>query len=120
MRELRCRGASPVGDFRCPGCGWGAAVAEMFPLERLRLPPSLHQCLGTTNLIESPQGGVAQHTGNVTCWRDQDMALRSVASAWLRTEKSFRKVSGVKDLWTLAVALGREETLAAAPPAKIA
>jgi hypothetical protein len=28
-------------------------MAEMFTLQRLRLPPSLYKCLATTNLIES-------------------------------------------------------------------
>jgi putative transposase len=33
-------------------------MAEMFTLQRLKLPPSLYKCLGTTNVIESPQSGV--------------------------------------------------------------
>jgi len=32
-------------------------MAEMFTLQRLKLPPSLYKCLATTNLIESPQSG---------------------------------------------------------------
>lgn len=32
-------------------------MAEMFTVQRLRLPPSLYKCLGTTNVIESPQSG---------------------------------------------------------------
>jgi hypothetical protein len=28
-------------------------LPEMFTLQRLRLPPSLHKCLATTNLIEN-------------------------------------------------------------------
>lgn len=83
-------------------------MAEMFTLQRLKLPPSLYKCLATTNLIESPQGGVARRTGNVTRWRDQDMAERWVASAWLLTEKHFRKIDGHKDLWALATILGRQ------------
>ena len=83
-------------------------MAEMFTLQRLKLPPSLFKCLATTNVIESPQGGVARRTGNVTRWRDQDMAERWVASAWLLTEKHFRKIDGHKDLWALATILGRE------------
>ena len=83
-------------------------MAEMFTLQRLKLPPSLYKCLATTNVIESPQGGVARRTGNVTRWRDQDMAERWVASAWLLTEKHFRKIDGHKDLWALATILGRQ------------
>ena len=85
-------------------------MAEMFTVQRLQLPPSLYKCLGTTNVIESPQSGVHKRTHNVTRWRTADMVERWVASAWLLTEKHFRKVIGHRDLWTLAVALGREKT----------
>jgi transposase-like protein len=83
-------------------------LAEMFTVQRLQLPPSLYKCLGTTNVIESPQSGVHKRTHNVTRWRDAGLVERWVASAWLLTEKHFRKVIGHRDLWTLTVALGRE------------
>jgi putative transposase len=83
-------------------------MAEMFTIQRLQLPPSLYKCLGTSNVIESPQSGVQKRTHNVTRWRDADMVERWVASAWLVTEKHFRKVIGHRDLWALAVVLGRE------------
>jgi transposase-like protein len=83
-------------------------LTEMFTVQRLQLPPSLYKCLGTTNVIESPQSGVQKRTHNVTRWRDADMVERWVASAWLITEKHFRKVVGHRDLWALAVVLGRE------------
>src|SRR4051794_535719 len=92
-------------------------LAEMFTLQRLQIPPSLHKCLATTNIIESPQGGVQKRTGNVTRWRDADMAQRWVASAWMLTERHFRRIDGHKDLWSLAAILGRE-TKADKPPAK--
>jgi putative transposase len=85
-------------------------MAEMFTIQRLQLPPTLYKCLGTTNVIESPQSGVQKRTDNVTRWRDADMVERWVASAWLLTEKHFRKVIGHDHLWTLAVHLGREQT----------
>lgn len=84
-------------------------MAEMFTVQRLQLPPSLYKCLGTTNVIESPQSGVQKRTHNVTRWRDAAMVERWVASAWLLTEKHFRKVIGHRDLWALAVVLGREQ-----------
>jgi transposase-like protein len=84
-------------------------IAEMFTIQRMKLPPSLYKCLGTTNVIESPQGGVQKRTHNVTRWRTSEMVERWVASAWLLTEKHFRKVVGHKDFWTLSVILGREE-----------
>jgi len=37
------------------------------------------------------------------------MVHRWVASAWLLTEKHFRKVCGWKDFWALSVILGREQ-----------
>lgn len=84
-------------------------LAEMFTLQRLKLPPSLYKCLGTTNVIESPQSGVQKRTSNVTRWRTAEMVQRWVASAWLLTEKHFRKVTGHKDFWALSVILGREQ-----------
>jgi transposase-like protein len=83
-------------------------MTEMFTVQRLQLPPSLYKCLGTTNVIESPQSGVQKRTHNVTRWRTSDMVERWVAAAWLLTEKHFRKVIGHRDLWALAIVLGRE------------
>ena len=83
-------------------------MAEMFTLQRLQIPVSLHTCLATTNIIESPHSGVRQRTDNVTRWRDAEMVQRWAASAWLLTEKHFRRVIGHGDLWALAAILGRE------------
>lgn len=83
-------------------------MKEMFTLQRLKIPESLHKCLATTNIIESPQGGVERRTHNVTRWRDADMVQRWVASAWVLTEKHFRRIDGHGDLWALAAILGRE------------
>ena len=83
-------------------------LKEMFTLQRLRIPESLHKCLATTNVIESPQSGVDRRTHNVTRWRDADMVQRWVASAWLLTEKHFRRIDGQANLWALASILGRE------------
>ena len=84
-------------------------LEETFTINRLGLPPSLHRCLATSNLIESPQSGVRKRTGNVSRWRDGQMVLRWVAGAYLLTEKNFRKLQGYRELWTLAAALGREK-----------
>jgi transposase-like protein len=83
-------------------------LKEMFTLQRLQIPASLHKCLATTNIIESPQSGVERRTRNVTRWRDADMAHRWVASAWVLTEKHFRRIDGHAHLWSLATILGRE------------
>jgi putative transposase len=86
-------------------------MKEMFTLQRLDIPQSLHKCLATTNIIESPHSGVEQRTHKVTRWRSQDMVERWAASAWLLTERHFRKVVGHRDLWSLAGILGRETSL---------
>lgn len=83
-------------------------MKEMFTLQRLKLPVELHKCLATTNIIESPQSGVERRTRNVTRWRDADMAHRWVASAWVLTEKHFRRIDGHTHLWALATILGRD------------
>jgi putative transposase len=83
-------------------------LKEMFTLQRLQIPECLHKCLATTNVIESPQSGVDRRTHNVTRWRDADMVQRWVASAWLLTEKHFRRIDGHVNLWALASILGRE------------
>ncbi|PYU93534.1 MAG: IS256 family transposase, partial [Acidobacteria bacterium] len=90
-------------------------MKEMFTLQRLQIPESLHRCLATTNIIESPQSGVERRTRNVTRWRDADMVQRWVASAWLLTEKHFRRIDGHANLWALAAVLGRASTSATQP-----
>jgi putative transposase len=85
---------------------------EMFTLQKLKIPITLHKCLGTTNLIESPHSGVRRRTRNVCRWRDADMVERWAASAWLLTEKHFRRIAGHPELWTLAALLGREGSAA--------
>jgi putative transposase len=83
-------------------------IKEMFTLQRLQIPASLHKCLATTNIIESSQSGVRRRTHNVSRWRDSHMVERWVASAWLLTEKHFRRIDGHEHLWALAAILGRE------------
>lgn len=95
-------------------------MAEMFTLQRLKIPESLHKCLATTNIIESPQSGVERRTHNVSRWRDEDMAHRWVASAWLLTESHFRRVVGHEHLWSLAAILGRQTAAPDSKESKIA
>jgi len=83
---------------------------ETFTVNRLKLTPSLMRCLCTTNIIENPNGAVRRVTHRVSRYRDAAMALRWTATGFLEAEKSFRKIQGVKDLWVLATALGRNET----------
>lgn len=56
-------------------------VAEMFTLQRLQIPASLHKYVARTSIIESPQSGVQRRANNVARWRDSDMIERWVASA---------------------------------------
>ena len=72
---------------------------------QLMLPPSLHRCLATTNIVESPNAGVRRRTRRVTRWKDASMVRRWAAAAFLDTEKSFRKIMGYKDLWMLNAVL---------------
>lgn len=95
-------------------------LKETFTINRADVPPSLHRCLATTNIIESPQSGVRKRTGNVCRWRDPGMVLRWVAGAFLLTEKNFRRIMGYQDLWALADILGRGANAAASPKEKAA
>ena len=82
-------------------------LEECFTINRLGIPPSLHRCLATTNLIESPQSGVRMRTRRVCRWRDTAMVARWAAASFLATEKNFRRIMGWKDLWQLEAILGR-------------
>ncbi len=80
-------------------------LEETFTINRLDLSPSLRRCLGTTNIIENPHSGVRMRTRRVSRWRDGKMVLRWAASAFLATEKNFRRIQGYRDLWMLKAAL---------------
>ena len=86
-------------------------LEETFTINRLELSPSLRQCLGTTNIIESPYSGVRQKTRRVTRWKDGRMVLRWASSALLATEKKFRRIMGYKDLWMLKAVLRDTESV---------
>ncbi len=80
-------------------------MAELFTVNRLKLPASLSRCLVTTNLIDSTHAGVRQRTARVTHWQGGAMALRWAASAFVATEKSYRKIMGHVQLWMLQAKL---------------
>jgi len=90
-------------DKECPraAASLREGLAEMFTVNRLGLPPSLRRCLGTTNVIESPNGTVRQTIGRVRRWQNGSMVLRWAASAFLAAEQRFKKIMGHKDLWML-------------------
>jgi transposase-like protein len=85
-------------------------LAETFTVNRLGLPGSLRRCLGTTNIIESPQGTVRGKIGRVRRWRDGAMVLRWAASAFLASEKSFRRLMGCQQLWMLEARLNESQS----------
>ena len=106
---------------------WPAAAAslregmeECFTVNRLEIPGSLHRCLVTTNLIESPHSGVRMRTRRVCRWRDGKMMLRWAAAAWRETEKNFRKLMGYKDLWALKAILRPEASFGLPKQEKVA
>ena len=74
---------------------------ETFTINAIGLPGKLRRCLATTNLIESPGSGVRLRTRRVCRWRDGAMVLRWAASAYLATEKGFRRIMGYQQLWML-------------------
>ena len=84
-------------------------LAETFTVNRLGLPPSLRRCLGTTNVIESPNGTVRQKIGRVKRWQNGAMVLRWAASAFLDSEKSFRRLMGCQQLWELEARLNESQ-----------
>ena len=95
-------------------------LEECFTLNRLGIPPALHRCLATTNLIESPQSGVRMRTRRVCRWRDAAMVERWVAASFLATEKNFHRIMGWKDLWQLEAILGRKTSDGAARNQEVA
>ena len=95
-------------------------MEECFTINRLDVPPSLHRCLASTNLIESPNGGVRRRTRKICHWKDKNMAKRWAAAAYLRTEQTFRSIMGYKDLWALKAILEGKVEKTANPKEKVA
>lgn len=95
-------------------------LEECFTINRLEVPTSLHRCLATTNVIESPHAGVRMRTNRVSRWKDGKMVQRWVASSFLATEKSFRRIMGYKDLWALKAILDEKVEKDVAPKQKVA
>jgi putative transposase len=94
-------------------------LEETFTVNRLRLTPALMRCLCTTNIIENPNGAVRRITGRICRWRDHEMVLRWMASAYLEAEKSFRRIQGYRDLWVLSTALGRARSTSKVSTSKV-
>ena len=78
---------------------------EMFTINRLGLPKALRRCLGSTNVIESPNSGIRSRTRRVKRWRDHAMVVRWVAASLLDMEKRFKRIMGYQQLWMLEAKL---------------
>ncbi len=85
----------PPEGIECPLCLGEGKLKRTEVLDRLgvkdfarvaQLSASLHRCLATTNLIESPQSGVRMRTRRVCRWRDAAMVQRWAAASFLATE----------------------------------
>ncbi len=76
-------------------------LIEMFTINTLELPSALRRCLGSTNVIESPNSGIRNRTRRVKNWQDAGMVVRWVAASLLDMEKRFRRIMGYQQLWIL-------------------
>jgi hypothetical protein len=83
-------------------------LAETLTVLRLGVPPTLARTLRSTNTIESMISICRDHAGNVTRWRDGQMALRWCAAGMVEASKQFRRVNGYLHLPALRAALEAE------------
>ena len=79
-------------------------LEECFTINRLDVPSSLHRCLATSNVVDSPHSGVRSRTRRVCRWRP-GMPARWSAAAFLEGEQKYRKIMGYRDLWALKAIL---------------
>ena len=107
MPKLKQQAAWLKSEYPDAAASLLEGLAESFTVNRLRLTPSLMRCLASTNVIENPNGVVRRVTRRVARYHDAEMALRWTAAGFLEAEQSFRRIDGHRDLWVLAVALGR-------------
>ncbi len=111
---LRMRSASGLASLLEAG-------DELIALHILGVPSTLHRSLLSTNLIENSFRTTRRKLGRVTRFRaETDQASRWLAYALLEVEKGFRRISGWRDLPSLAEALERPSAASrpvpAAPP----
>lgn len=85
-------------------------MEETLTLHRLGVPAALRKSLSTTNPIESPFSYVRGKTQRVKRWRGGDQAQRWAASALLKAEGSWHKISGYTLMPKLLEILSRGES----------
>jgi putative transposase len=78
---------------------------ETLTVQGLGITGALYRTLRTTNPIENLNGSIAHYTRNVKRWKDGQMALRWVASAFNDAAGRFRKLKGHGDMKSLLSAL---------------
>ncbi len=109
MAKLRKQAEWLEGEHPQAASSLREGLEETFTVNRLGLPGTLRRCLGTTNIIENPHGGVRCRARRVTRWEGGQMALRWAAAGCLAAEARFKRIMGYEQLWMLESALGREE-----------
>lgn len=81
---------------------------ETLTLQRLGLFEELGKSFKTTNVIESIQARIGQHTDKVDYWKTSDQKHRWIAASLLDIEPRLNKVSGARYLSLLRAAIKRE------------
>lgn len=93
------------GEYSSASSSLLEGIDEMFTINRLGLPKELRRCLGSTNVIESPNSGIRSRTGRVKNWQDHGMVVRWVAASLLDMEGRFKRIMGYQQLWMLEAKL---------------
>ena len=92
-------------DYPSAGSSLLEGLNEMFTINALGLPKTLRRCLGSTNVIESPNSGIRSRTRRVKNWQDHGMVVRWVAASLLDMEQWFKRIMGYEQLWMLEAKL---------------
>ena len=87
-------------------------LEETLTLQALGITGALYRTLRTTNPIENLNGSIAHYTRNVKRWKDGQMTLRWVASAFSDAAGRFRKLKGHNDIKSLLSALEQRAPIA--------
>lgn len=89
-------------------------LEETLTVQALGITGALYRTLRTTNPIENLNGSIARYTRNVKRWKDGQMTLRWVASAFSDAAGRFRKLRGCVDMKLLISALDQRAPIAEA------
>jgi transposase-like protein len=89
-------------------------LEETLTVQALGITGALYRTLRTTNPIENLNGSIARYTRNVKRWKDGQMTLRWVASAFSDAAGRFRKLRGCADMKLLLSVLDQRAPTAQA------